>query len=115
MCDLTTGGLEVSLGSVDDTLGGLRGKANDDRLGEDARDDGKACEDGRDDTHFGRWKVVIKRLGSWFFVSDSMMSKVDRLEGGCFFCWNNQSYLLYEYKVEGYEESEILMGKAIMI
>lgn len=40
MCDLTTGGLEVGLGSVDDTLGGLRGKADDDRLGEDAGDDG---------------------------------------------------------------------------
>ena len=63
MCDLTTGGLEVSLGSVDDALGGLWGKADDDRLGGDARDDGKACEDGRDDTHFGGWNVVIKRLG----------------------------------------------------
>lgn len=26
-----------------------------------------------------------KEIGSWFFVSDSMMSKVDRLEGGVSF------------------------------
>lgn len=53
MCDLTTSGLKVALGSIDNAGLGTQGKANNDRLGESAGNNGEAGEDGRDDAHFG--------------------------------------------------------------